>query len=275
MAVVLFGLLDISVRFITVTIPVLVALWVRYALQTVTTLMLVRQRSGRWWPRSQNLPWQIARGLAFVLSSAFSYISLRYVTVAEFTAIVLMSPVLVSVLAMLILRERLPPVRWLLLGGTLSGALLIIHPGEMDFEWTLLWPLLQVVANVFYLLVTAHLARFDGPLTSHAHAGVVGWVLMSLALPWFWVHVEASWVHWAALVAGALAGSTGHLLLTSAYKYAPSSVLMPYLYVHIAVAALLGWLFFGTIPSLQSSLGIALIGACGVIGALLNWRKAG
>lgn len=272
-SVMLFGLLDVSVGFITATIPILAALWVRYALQLVTMLLLVRRRSGRWWPRSQNVPWQVARGVSFMLSNAFSYISLRYVSVAEFTAIVLMAPVLVSVLAMLILRERLEPIRWLLLAGTFTGAMLIIHPGDMEFEWVLLWPLLQVLVNVFYLLVTAHVARYDGPLTSQAHSGAVGLLVVSLILPWAWQSVDADWVHWAALAGGALAGTLGHLLLTGAYKYAPSTVLMPYLYVQIAVAALLGWLFFGTIPGLLSSLGIGLIALCGVGGAVLSWRS--
>lgn len=272
-AVVLFGLLDSSSRFIAATIPVLVALWVRYVTQVVMTVALLRRKTGQWLPASQNLPWQIVRACAYILSSAFAFISLRYIKVAEFTAIAMISPVVVSVLAIVVLREKLPLIRWLLLAAALTGALLIIRPGGMNFQWVLLLPLVQVAGNVFYLLVTAHLARYDEPLVSHLYTGLIGLAIVSAILPFVWTDFSADWTLWAALLGGALAASTGHLLLAQAYRHAPATILMPYLYVQVAVAVLLGWLFFGNVPDRLSSIGIVTIVASGVAGALLSWLR--
>lgn len=274
MAVVLFALLDASSRYVAVAVPVLVALWVRFLLQTGMTLLLLKRNTGTWLPHAQNLPWQIARACAYVLSGSLSFVSLRYINVGEFTAIAMIAPVVVSVLAIVVLHERLPMLRWLLLGIALSGAVLIIRPGSMAFRWVMLLPLAQVAANVFYLLITAHLARYDAPLTTHLYTGLVGLLTISALLPWTWQPFSAPWPMWLALVGGALAASVGHLLLAHAYRFAPSTVLMPYLYGQVAMAVLFGWLFFGDIPDLPSSIGIAMIVASGISGALLSWWQA-
>ncbi|THU02844.1 DMT family transporter [Lampropedia puyangensis] len=270
MAVVFFGLLDSSVRYVAVAVPVLMALWVRYAIHTALTMAMLRKQTGNWLPHSNNWSWQIVRACCFVLSNIFAFLSLRYMKVAEFTAIALIAPVIVSILAMLVLHEKLSFMRWLLLPLALMGALVIVRPGNVGMGWFLLFPLMQVAANVVYLLVTAHVARYDEPLTTHLYTGALGLVLASAVLPFFWQTPDFHWTFWPAMLAGGICGTVGHLLLIHAYRFASSTVLMPYLYVQVAVATLLGWLFFDNMPDATSLIGIAMIVASGVGGALLT-----
>ncbi|WP_162846538.1 DMT family transporter [Corticibacter populi] len=273
-AVLFFALLDSSSRYVSGVIPLLVALWVRYAIQTAMTLLMIRRQHPYWLPSSQNWPWQVARACCYILTSGFAFLGLRYIKVAEFTAIASIAPIIVSVLALWVLHEKLPPIRWVLLGLALAGTLVIIRPGGMAFEWVLLLPLAQVAANVLFLLITAHLSRYDDTLTTHLYTGLIGLVVVSVVLPFFWQHLAGiHWTHWLALAGGGLAASIGHMLLAQAYRHAPATVLMPYLYAQIGFAVLLGWLFFGTIPDTLSTLGILMIAASGLAGALMNWRK--
>lgn len=270
-----FSLLDASIRQVSAVIPLALAMWVRYIIQSGFTLALVRQHKKQWMPRSQNLGWQVARAVCFIGTSAFAYLSLRYMKLAEFTAIVLLSPVIVSAVAVGMLHEKLPPIRIALLAIALGGALLITKPGGMTFGWVLLLPMGQVVANVAFLLITAHLSHYDDSLTTHLYTGLFCLLLASLALPFFWPDgpLDYGWQNWLLLAAGAMCGSLGHLLLLHAYRFAPSTMLMPYLYLQIAFATLWGWLFFSNMPDALSMLGISLIAISGVTGAVLSWRK--
>jgi drug/metabolite transporter (DMT)-like permease len=64
------------------------------------------------------------------------------------------------------------------------------------------------------------------------------------------------------------------LLLILALGMAPTATLMPFVYVQIAVATLLGWLIFAQWPDAWAGLGMVVIAGCGAAGVWLNMRKA-
>ncbi|HEY9571714.1 MAG TPA: DMT family transporter, partial [Pusillimonas sp.] len=68
-------------------------------------------------------------------------------------------------------------------------------------------------------------------------------------------------------------GALGHLLQIQAYRYAPASVLAPFIYLQIISAATLGWLIWGQFPDAFSWLGIAVICASGVTIGMVEWRN--
>jgi drug/metabolite transporter (DMT)-like permease len=60
----------------------------------------------------------------------------------------------------------------------------------------------------------------------------------------------------------------GHFLFTAAYREAPVSLLTPVNYLHLAWAALLGWLVFNHVPDNLSMVGIVLVAVAGAGNAL-------
>ncbi|NJM30924.1 MAG: DMT family transporter [Rhizobiales bacterium] len=60
----------------------------------------------------------------------------------------------------------------------------------------------------------------------------------------------------------------GHFLLTSAYRFAPASMLAPFNYFHIAFAVLLGWLVYHHVPDGFALIGMAMIAVSGAAIAL-------
>lgn len=273
-AIFFFALIDASSTYITATIPVLITLWVRYLIQLGSAWFMVRRQQKTWFPKTQNWFWQVLRAFCYISSSATAYLSLRFLHLAEYTAIAMLSPVITSALAVFMLHEKMPRFRVLLLVIAFTGALLIIKPGSMEVKWALLLPLAQVAFNIAFLLITAHLSHFDESLTTHMYSGLIGLISISALMPFMWTGFpEANITMWLALIGGCFAASIGHLLLLHAYRFAPSTVLMPYLYMQIAIAVLLGWLLFGNIPNGLSLLGIVLIASSGVLGALYSLRK--
>ena len=59
-------------------------------------------------------------------------------------------------------------------------------------------------------------------------------------------------------------GGLGHWLLAAAHRYAPATVLAPFLYQQIVWMTLLGWWVFGDVPVWQVVVGTGVIVACGL-----------
>jgi len=191
---------------------------------------------------------------------------------AEFTSIVLIAPLVVTLFAATVLKEEVSPLRWALVAGGFAGTLVILRPGGTVFSWVILLPLGLVVTNAWFQVLTSRLARTEKPLTMHFYSGWVGTLIASVALPFAWAPLPG-WHWWAILCLMGFMGTVGHLFLILAYQRAPASTLTPYLYGQIGFAMLTGWVMFAQVPDLTSLVGMALIAVCGAAGAWLTVRE--
>jgi len=271
-AVACFATLDTTTKYISLGVPVLMALWFRYLFQAVATAAAVLPTRGLAVLRTAHPRFQCLRGVLLLLTSLFAFFSLKYMPVGEFTAIVMITPLVITLLAATQLNERVSPLRWTLVVGGFAGTMIIIRPGSDDFSWTLLLPLGLVASNAWFQVLTSKLARTEDPMTMHLYTGWVGALLSSLALPFVWTTLE-SWTLWAGLCLMGLMGTVGHFLLILAYQRAPAATLTPYLYAQIGFAMLGGWLVFAHVPDRWSLAGIALVAVCGAAGAWLTVRE--
>jgi drug/metabolite transporter (DMT)-like permease len=272
-AVACFAVLDTTTKALSGSVPLLMALWFRYAFQAVATTAVVLPRQGLRMLRTAHPKFQILRGLLLLSSSLLAFISLRFMPVGEFTAIVMITPLIITLLAAQTLGERVTPMRWLLVVGGFVGTLIIIRPGSEAFDWTLLLPLGLVATNASFQLLTSKLARTEAPLTTHLYTGWVGTLLASLPLPFVWAHIEG-WHIWAGLLLMGFMATVGHFMLILGYARAPAATLTPYLYGQIGFAMVGGWLAFSHIPDLWAMLGMALVAVCGAAGAWLTVRES-
>ncbi|MEP6588627.1 MAG: DMT family transporter, partial [Polaromonas sp.] len=201
------------------------------------------------------------------------FFSLKYMPVGEFTAIVMITPLVMTMLASLTLGERVSVLRWALVMGGFAGTLIIIRPGGERFSWAMLLPLGLVISHAWFQILTSRLARTEDPVTLHFYTGWIGALLASLALPFVWTGLD-SWTLWAGLALMGLMGTVGHFMMILAYARAPVSTLTPFLYTQIGFAMIGGWLVFSHVPDELSLLGMGLIAVCGATGAWLAVRES-
>lgn len=253
--------------------PILLVIWFRFVFQgLLATLMLLPRRRRLHGLRSRHPGLQWARGLSLVGCSGFAFASLRHMPLGEFTAILMLTPLAIALMAVRTLGERIGPVRWALLLGGLAGALTILRPGGALFGWAALLPLGLVVCNTAYQIITARLAGLEDSGITQCYTGWVGALVASLALPWGWQQVSAQ--AWALMLLIGVLGSTGHLLLMQAYRRAPAGRLAPFLYAQIGFATLASWWVFGHTPDLPAWIGLLMIAGCGAASTLLQDRHA-
>jgi drug/metabolite transporter (DMT)-like permease len=271
-AVACFATLDTATKASTAGVPILMAVWFRYAFQAVATTAVLLPLRGTALLRTRHPRYQLLRGALLLVSSTLAFLSLRYMPLAEFTSIVLIAPLVITLLAATTLKEHVSPLRWTLVAGGFIGTLVILRPGGGAFSWAILLPIGLVLTNAWFQVLTSKLAQTENPLTMHFYTGWVGTLIASLALPFVWATLP-SWEWWALLCLMGFMGTVGHFILILAYQRAPASTLTPYLYAQIAFAMLGGWLVFSHVPDRFSLIGISMIAVCGAAGAWLTVRE--
>jgi drug/metabolite transporter (DMT)-like permease len=247
LSVACFATLDTATKLSTVGVPILMGVWFRYAFQAVATTLVLLPRYGIAVLRTEHPRYQLLRGTLLLVSSTLAFFSLRYMPLAEFTSVVLIAPLAVTLLAATTLKEEVSPLRWALVAGGFVGTLVILRPGGTVFSWAILLPLGLVLSNAWFQVLTSRLAQTEKPLTMHFYTGWVGTLIATIALPFAWTTLPG-WHWWALLCLMGLMGTVGHFFLILAYQRAPASTLTPYLYAQIGFAMLGGWLMFSHVP---------------------------
>lgn len=267
-----FVVLDSTVKILGATFSVLIAVWFRYLFQAVAVAGLVLPTQG-FAPLRTAHPWlQALRGALLLLVSVLSFISLQHVPVGEFTAILMLTPLMVVLLAALFLKEQVSVFRWALVLGGFSGALLVVQPSGASVGWAAVLPMAIVVAYAVFQILTSRLARTENPMALHFYTGWVGVGVLSLGLPWFWQAIPDTTTFLQLCLIG-LMGTVGHFLLIVAFRRSPAGVLAPFLYTQVGFAMLAGWLVFDHVPGASELLGAALIVVCGATSAWLAARR--
>jgi drug/metabolite transporter (DMT)-like permease len=272
-----FAGMDTGVRALAGVFPVLLMLWLRYAFQAAVMALWLLLRPGAGFA-VRHPRFQVLRGALLLLTSALIFFGLQHMPVPELTSINMLAPLLVTLLAAWLLRERVSRLRWLLVGGGLLGALIVIRPGSGVFGLAVLFPLAGAFSYAAFQVLTSRLSALDPPYTTHFWTGLVGMLIVTPLLLWqagpmLDAARAASGTQWAILAVVAALGTGGHLLLILALGMAPTATLMPFVYAQIPFSTAISWLVFGQLPDAVAWLGMAVIMACGATAAWLNLRS--
>lgn len=272
LAIACFATLDTTTRHISAGFSVLVALWFRYAIQAVITTAVFWPGRGRQLLRTQHPRFQLARGSLLFACSILAFFSLKYMPVGEFTAISMLSPLVITLLAARMLNETIRPLRWVLVAGGFAGTMVIIRPGSHHFDWPVVLPLILVATNSAFQILTSKMTKLEDPITMHFYTGWIGTALATCMLPIAW-EMPKDPIVWLQLLLMGLLASIGHFFLIMAYGRAPAATLTPYMYTQIGFAVLAGWLVFDHLPDQWTFVGMGLVALCGALGAWLTVRE--
>jgi drug/metabolite transporter (DMT)-like permease len=271
-----FAGMDTGVRALAGVFPVVLMLWLRYAFQAAVMALWLWLVPGAGF-KVAHPRFQVLRGTLLLVTSAMIFFGLQYMPVPELTSINMLAPLLVTLLAAWLLRERVSRLRWLLVGGGLIGALIVIRPGSGVFGLAVLLPLAGAFTYAAFQVLTSRMSSLDNPYTTHFWTGLVGMLIVTPLLQWQapqWLAAAraASMAQWALLAGVATLGTGGHLMLILALGMAPTATLMPFIYTQIPIATAISWLVFGQLPDAIAWVGMAVIMTCGAAAAWLNLR---
>lgn len=260
-AIFCFTLMDAGVKALAPRIGVLPTLWARYTGQMLVVFLLVLPRLRRI-ARTRYPKLQFLRSLLLMASTGFMFLGISLIPLTDVTALMAVNPVLITLGAAIFLGEALGVRRITGILVALVGAMIVIRPGSDVFSPAALLPLCAAVTYSSYALITRRVGPDEDVWTSLFYTGLVGTVLLSLAVPFYWQPPDLT--GWVLIACVSGFGMLGQLSLIRAFSMGEAAMLAPYSYTGLIFATLWGTLFFGEFPDLWTILGALVIAGAGL-----------
>jgi len=265
--------LDATAKYLVRDHALFLVVWARYAGQMLVVTPFAWQRAGPGFWRARHPALQLVRSMFLLVATICFFGSLRYLPLAEGSAITFLAPIFVVILSGPLLGERPNRSRWIASLAGFAGILILVRPGSAIFHPATLLLVVAALCNALYYLTTRKLAD-ESAYTTLFYSALAGTVGLSLALPWQLDGGAPTLRDGAIFLLLGLFAGLGHWFVISAYLLAPASMLTPFTYLQMIWATLYGFAIFGQLPDRWSALGMAIIVASGLWLALQERRRA-
>ena len=236
-------------------------LWVR-SIVTILVLPIILRTSPFRLARTRHFGKQAVRSLCLVVAGLAFFFSLYEVPLADAVTIVFVSPLFVTAIAALILKEMVGVRRWSACAVGFVGALLIIQPGLEGRHWMYFLPLIDAALSAVYVILTRMVGRDDSWGTSLFYSVAAMALLGTFALPWVWVWPNQD--QWLLLLGISAIGIVAHQFHIRAFSLGEASLLAPLSYIHIIFTTVAAFLVFGTLPDEIAMIGVVMIVGAGL-----------
>ncbi|MEZ5773296.1 MAG: DMT family transporter [Hyphomicrobiaceae bacterium] len=259
---------DTTAKLLSADFHVLQIAWGRYLCQTVLAVPVALRLYGLhgMWPTRPAT--QALRAFLLPASNVLYIAALGFLPLAETMAIFFVFPFFVTMMAPFLLKERIGPWRIGAVAAGFVGVLFIVRPGFQSLSPGIAFAATAAFSYSFYVVATRRLAGADPAFLSQTITCVLATLVLSLAMPAFWVQPELG--DWLLFLALGLSGGIGHLLVTMAYEHVDATVIAPLSYLEIVTTVVLGYLVFNEFPVPATWIGIGLICASGIV---IGWRE--
>ena len=196
--------------------------------------------------KTNNLKFHIIRSMINVPMMILGFAALMYIPLEQIKAIGFLSPILVVILSVLILKEKIYIIRILALIIGFVGVLIILRPGIIEINIGAYMVLLSGLLWSTVIIITKFMSKEDSPMTilTYQYTFVTIFTL-PLALI-YWTNPTLHSLYYALLAA--IVGTVLHLCINNSYRLADLSVIQPVWFTQLIFASVFGFSIFGEIP---------------------------
>ena len=223
----------------------------------------------------------ISRVILFFMGFLCFYFALGKMELAEATSLFFITPLFITILSKFIFKSQIGAYRICAIIVGFVGVLFIVKPNSDGFNKIALLPIFTAFTYSVSMMIAKYTREKDSIFQQMLHLYFGGAVLAFVA--WLIVpliefepsqakNLEYLIRDWSIynssvllmLLAVAVIGSAGMLLLTSAYRVGSPPVIAPFEYIMLIFAIGNGFFFFSEIPDIYSILGMLLIISSGL-----------
>ena len=253
-----FSLLDGGAKWLVHGMPVVMVVWLRFLTQVVSAGIVLFPLKGLSLVRTKHLRWHVARAAMFVAMTGMNFWALQYLQLTVTSSIFFSSPIIIALISAPLLGEKLDAGRIAAILGGFCGVLVIVHPWSADFHPAIILSVINAFLYAGFMLMTRHLAAYDSPETIQYLPAVGATIVLTPFALAAW-EAPDSWLEWTVACLLGVFGGLGHYLLALAHRYAPSSVIAPFVYQQVIYMALFGYIVFGDVPGAAVWIGAAIV----------------
>lgn len=270
-AVTVFSLLDTLAKYLANTsgLPIMQIVWVRFAGNILVNVLMFGPFLMLAALKTPHRLVHLGRSLFMAATTGLNFIALQYLQLDQTVTIFFIAPLFIAALGGPLLGEWIGWRRFSAIFVGFSGVLFVTRPGFGGIHYAIIFSFGSALSYAFYSLATRYLTRIERPELAQITAPVAGFLIF---LPpaiahWIW---PTDLLTWFLLLVLGFIGALGHWLLILAHRSAPAPILAPFAYVSLPSMVMLGFLFFGDLPSWWTLLGASIII---LSGSYLLWRE--
>ena len=249
--------MDGFAKYLSDDLPILQITWARYffTVAFVFPIMFFFYKKQLVWSDKPRL--QIFRGLILLSANICFFYAISVISLAKALTLAFIAPLIVTAFSPILLGEKVGFRRWTAVAVGFIGSLIVIRPGFLEFNLASVAALATGFFYGFYLIITRKLSTSDNPLLTLLITGMVGALLVSIIIPFYWVKPTLN--QWSLMAGIGVFACIGHLFLILSLKYADASKLAPLGYTEIIPNVIIGYYFFNELPDNWTYLGLFII----------------
>lgn len=262
------ALQDAGIKWLVADYSVVSILFWRSLVVVVACLLAGRSRLVQRAWRSPSRRLLVVRGLLSIVAWLLYYTAARDLTLAEMTTLYFSAPIMVTVLAAVILKERASGWQWFSLVIGFVGVIIACRPSNMADPLPIVLTLLAAMCWAFTYIQLRQVDDQTSVLEQMLITNVVFVICMTVALPW--THTPAPTPAWLGMLGAGLVGGIGQFLLFASFQRATATVLAPFEYTGLIWAFLLSSLIWGTLMDVSLMIGAGLIAVSGTLAMIFG-----
>ena len=257
-----FSVMELTAKELALRFNPFLIVFARYLSQLIL-LLIIFNKQFKTHLKSNHKPLQILRGALLMITTCFMFTGLAYLQFAENISIYMIGPVITTILAILILKEKISFMQILVVIIGLIGALIITSPNKGAFNYAVIFPFLAALCFAFFTISTKFLNTSDSNQTTLLFTAITGTILSLPFIIYFW-----KWPNlYDTLLMFCLGflATAGHFLFIEALKVINASFAAPFVYLTVLLAAFWGYILYNEVPSQYTFIGAFLIITSGFI----------
>ena len=258
----LLPIMDGIAKYLSAEMHFMQIVWGRYFFMALISLLVTYFFFHKHLKKPNNIQIQLIRSLFLFLSTILFFYAISIISLAEALTLAFVSPMIVTLLSAVILKEKVGIKRWSAVIVGFIGVLFVVRPGFNEINLATITALGCGISYAFYIISTRKLSTQDSPFLTLIFTGLSGSIVISLLVPFYWSWPTISQL--ILLITLAAIGTLAHFLLILSLNFAEASKLAPLSYSEIIMNVIIGYYFFGDFPDQWIWIGLMIIISSGV-----------
>tara|TARA_A200000113_G_scaffold139355_1_gene125266 strand:+ start:140 stop:967 length:828 start_codon:yes stop_codon:yes gene_type:complete len=217
---------------------------------------------------TNNLKIHILRSTLNLPAMLLGFAALAMLPLEKMTAIHFIVPIIVTILAVIFLKEKIYLYRSIALVMGFLGMLIILRPGIIDISIGIYMSLISSLIWSVVIILTKKVSKDDSAITILSHQYVYMTLFSFPLVIYFWDQPSLKTIFF--ILCAAMSGTILHIALNHAYKLVDVTMTQPYSFLGLIVSSIIGYFVFSDKPDFYTWLGASVI-FCGVL--LISYRE--
>ena len=217
---------------------------------------------------TKNLKIHILRSALNLPAMLLGFAALAMLPLEKMTAIHFIVPIIVTILAVIFLKEKIYLYRSIALVMGFLGMLIILRPGIIDISIGIYMALISSLIWSVVIILTKKVSKDDSAITILSHQYVYMSLFSFPLVIYYWDQPSLKTIIFISCAA--MSGTILHIALNHAYKLVDVTMTQPYSFLGLLVSSIIGYFVFSDKPDFYTWLGASVI-FCGVL--LISYRE--